>query len=894
VAKNRKKITKISNTGKRYFMGSSPITAPVKTDESWFHITPENKAAGKPTEIFLFGEIGMFGITASDFIAELDKLGDVKNLLLRINSPGGSIFDGNAIFNHLSSMCKDGCQMDAQIESLAASMVTVIATAVNGKITIYENAFFMIHNPMAWMGGDAKDFRREAKLLEDMKDSAIKSYQRKSGLSRDEISQMMDDETFMTAKEALEKGFVDEIIDLEELDDDEPNNFVNFGDLKVPDSVYASVMMINTDKHYQVIKPANEFTVFRRTVEEVEGGKKVTMLWGSKRDQKAFEPQSILYSPTEWKATEAKMHASNLNTGDGSQVPLFPSMIAGKFQEARKAKTEPKKNNTFKIAGNLLNFNLEDLMKLRFDAARGWVMTDDSGVETVVMTLEQAKEQGFDVTKEPSASDKERAEALVASQIEARKSGVNAERQRMAAIMALDEKFDIGAELKTELLGDGTEEKPGLTLAEATNRVLEEVGKGLVTVRTVEPVDASGNVVIVVEEKDKKMAGMVNALLVRGGVEKEKEKVSEARASAYSGYGLQQFTRECLSIDGLGEEAFRLSDQQLVQAFRESLYGGQTYAPKMAFSMNTSTLQSVLNTNANAALLKTLEESPMSFERLVKPGELKNVKTADLYTNTNAPDVLEIPEGGAPKLSKVDDKKEQTKLTKFGRAWSMTEEMLINDELSALTDSPSKFGKAMKRIQNRDYYTQILATNGPTLANGGNFFQAVAAHNNLTAPGGALNKTSLRTAYKLFLKFRLETPDDNRTGIIYANIAPKFLIVGPDNTDLAADLTTNQGDPDTGVNMGTKNLFGPGQMWSLIPVSDAQFLENDSNAWLLGGNPMDMDICMHYTLTGCSTPQIDSAVARAGEAKGITFDIVHFWVNKFLDWKGYVRNNGGA
>ena len=701
-------------------------------------------------------------------------------------------------------------------------------------------------------------------------------------MSTSEISKLMDDETFMTASEALENGFVDEIIDIDE--DDQPSNVVSFGSLEVPESVYRSVMMINDDCHCQIIKPVSEFSVFGRTVEKSDTGKEFDVLWGADSKTMIFEPQSILYSSQEWSSGDAKMLSSSIHNGTGSQTPIFPGMNIGDFKKAKK---------TNKLRDIPTNLTVEDFMKYRFDREKGLFGIDANGNEKLVMTLEECVAQGMDVTKAPSASDIEHIEAIATAKAMAHNSGIMEERKRVAGITAAIATMDVAEELKIELIGDGTEAHPGLSLSDANMRIVAEMGKGLVTVKSPDLHTATGSAVGA-DERDKKMSGMVNALLVKSGVEKTPEKINEARSSEYGGFGLQGFVRECLSIDGLGDSAFRLSSHDLLGAFKESLYGGSRYAPKMSFSMNTSTLQSVLNTNANSAMLKTLEEQRHSFQTLVKEDDLGNVKTSELYTTTNAPDVLEIPEGAAPKLSKFSDKKESTKLKKFGRAWSLTDEMIINDELKALTDLPSKYAKAMLREQNSDFYSQLLTGTGPTLVNGGNFFQSVTGHNNLVTPGGALNKVALRTAYKNFLKFTLGSPDGGRSNAQYANITPRYLVTGPDNADLAADFTTNRTDPDTGVNDPTKNLFGPGQMWSLQPVTDAQFLTHDANAWMLIADPMDHDIAMLYTLLGQRVPKIDSAVARAGEAKGITFDIVHYWVIKFLDWRGFSKNDGGV
>ena len=179
-------------------------------------------------EILMYGEIG-FDITDSQFIKELDqyKGQDVK---IRANSPGGEVFQGWAMYNAI----KEHGQCDIQIDGLAASMMTVIMLA-GRKISASKNAMIMIHNPSSGGGGDSKKLKSDAELLDKIKVLIINSYSERTGLTADELSVMLDAETWLTAQEALEKGFIDEITD-EVLQSTETTNLKN----KKPKAVYMS------------------------------------------------------------------------------------------------------------------------------------------------------------------------------------------------------------------------------------------------------------------------------------------------------------------------------------------------------------------------------------------------------------------------------------------------------------------------------------------------------------------------------------------------------------------------------------------------------------------------------------------------------------------------------
>lgn len=170
---------------------------------TWF----EMKKVEDTGEIFIFDEIGFWGITAKNFIDDFKALGEVKHIKLHINSPGGLIFDGLAIFNLLS---RAGAKKTVYIDGIAASIASVIAMA-GDEIIMPENAFMFVHDPMGGAWGYAEDLRSVAGTLEKMKAGIITAYRNKTKLDDAAISALMDDETWLTAAEAKELGFADTI-----------------------------------------------------------------------------------------------------------------------------------------------------------------------------------------------------------------------------------------------------------------------------------------------------------------------------------------------------------------------------------------------------------------------------------------------------------------------------------------------------------------------------------------------------------------------------------------------------------------------------------------------------------------------------------------------------------
>ncbi|HEV7405170.1 MAG TPA: head maturation protease, ClpP-related [Chthoniobacteraceae bacterium] len=174
--------------------------------QSWYRI---RNAAADSVEIAILDEIGAYGVGSKAFNAELKKHTG-KRVLLRLNSPGGSVVEGNAIANALRRH-KGG--ITVQIDALCASMATLLSTC-GAPVKMAENGLFMIHNPSAnYVSGDAGDLRKTADLLDKMKGTLVAAYVAKTGKPAAEIQQAMDDVTWLSADEAKEWGFVDEITD---------------------------------------------------------------------------------------------------------------------------------------------------------------------------------------------------------------------------------------------------------------------------------------------------------------------------------------------------------------------------------------------------------------------------------------------------------------------------------------------------------------------------------------------------------------------------------------------------------------------------------------------------------------------------------------------------------
>jgi len=169
--------------------------------------------ASATNELLLYDVIGLDfwtggGITPGMVNDWLDKLpADTTEIVVRINSPGGSVFDGVAIYN---ALVNSGKRVVVKIDSLAASIASIIAMA-GDEISIAGNGQIMIHKAWSWAVGNADDFLKEAAALESIDGALVATYVARTGQSAEAITKMMGEETWLNAEAAKEKGFVETI-----------------------------------------------------------------------------------------------------------------------------------------------------------------------------------------------------------------------------------------------------------------------------------------------------------------------------------------------------------------------------------------------------------------------------------------------------------------------------------------------------------------------------------------------------------------------------------------------------------------------------------------------------------------------------------------------------------
>lgn len=160
-------------------------------------------------ELRIYGPVGRWPLTGEEVKDSLRYYADGKSVTVCVNSPGGSVLEGYAIFNALQAYPG---RVSTRIEGVAASVASLLALA-GRPVKMCRNALLMIHNPTVETDGDAAELRKSAEVLDKVKAQMVAAYAAKTGRRADEIAAWMDAETWFDADEALAAGFVDEIVE---------------------------------------------------------------------------------------------------------------------------------------------------------------------------------------------------------------------------------------------------------------------------------------------------------------------------------------------------------------------------------------------------------------------------------------------------------------------------------------------------------------------------------------------------------------------------------------------------------------------------------------------------------------------------------------------------------
>jgi ATP-dependent Clp endopeptidase proteolytic subunit ClpP len=174
----------------------------------WYNLIMDRGDDGA-LDVYILDEIGLWGVSAEDFIRDItENSSRDKEVRVHLNSPGGDVFDGLAIYNFL----KDRGNVTTIVDGVAASMASVIFMAGTNRI-MPRNSLLMIHNPWGVRAGDSDELRKAAEALDKMQDSLAGIYANATGMGIDAVKALMDETTWMNGADAEKDGFATTVTD---------------------------------------------------------------------------------------------------------------------------------------------------------------------------------------------------------------------------------------------------------------------------------------------------------------------------------------------------------------------------------------------------------------------------------------------------------------------------------------------------------------------------------------------------------------------------------------------------------------------------------------------------------------------------------------------------------
>lgn len=292
----------------------------------------------------------------------------------------------------------------------------------------------------------------------------------------------------------------------------------------------------------------------------------------------------------------------------------------------------------------------------------------------------------------------------------------------------------------------------------------------------------------------------------------------------------------------------------------------------LAAGMTTSDLPLLLENVATKSLIQGFRETEAASHRAwTREGLLPDFKPASRVALSEAPGLLEVPEGGEYLQGALSDAKESIQLATYARILNLSRQMMVNDDLGQLVLAPQALGAAAARKES-DLVYAILTTNG-NMRDGNPLFDAT--HGNVASSGAALSATSLGEARAAMRKQR------GLAGESYLNIVPGFLIVPVELETTAEQLMTNLTPRQAGDAI-------PAWITQLTVIAEPRLSDDSATTWYLATRPGIFDTIEVARLN--ANPL--TMTSQKFETDAIKFKVVLDVAAKAIDWRGMYKNPG--
>ena len=323
-------------------------------NSNWFEI--QNNAKSETADVYIYSEVGGNDVNAKSFIDELKTIKD-KNINVHINSLGGSVFDGLAIYNALKNHSK---KVTTKVEGIAASIASVIAMA-GDSIEMAENSLFMIHNPFAMSGGDANELRKTANILDKIRNEIASIYASKSKHDSEHYINLMDVETWFNSDETMELGLINGITQPIKIENNyDISKFENITNEKIN-------TIINKTKIKVMAKETKEVIETKKVSNDESLIGKIKSMLGVKNEHEEGHEEGTPAEDADWALTyeELKSRVDNLENAIHDIEEKMGMTEEVKEEEEEKADAEASALSQLEIANETITNQTLEISKIK-------------------------------------------------------------------------------------------------------------------------------------------------------------------------------------------------------------------------------------------------------------------------------------------------------------------------------------------------------------------------------------------------------------------------------------------------------------------------------------------------------------------------------------------------
>jgi len=512
------------------------------------------------------------------------------------------------------------------------------------------------------------------------------------------------------------------------------------------------------------------------------------------------------------------------------------------IEEEKSVRQKEDDMNTEQVAALIAlarSLNVEDVEKFEKRFSEEEKSYDEW--EKEIRSLEVKEEVTPETPETPETPDLEAERAALISQ------GQEDEANRRDGIRSLCKKFDLDSDFVSKLISEKR------SLEDAKNEVINAIAERDEKVKT-----SNLNVEVTMDNEQKRREACANAIDHQHG--SRAELIDGARE--FCGHNIIDTARRFMESEGINvrdlsnHEVARLAIGKNAEGFGQRNHSSSDFPFLLADVTNKS-------------LQASYAERPQTFAPFTTSRTVSDFKTIQSTQFGDAPSLLKVNEKGEYKEGTISEGKEQYKIEKFGRMISVSEELLINDDLGAFLRLAEKMGRRARDLESNTVWGQI--TSNPLMGDGNALFSG--AHSNTGT--GAISVAAVSAGRE---KMRKQLGLDGAK----LDLSPVYMVV-PASLETAAEQFLGSTVPQLDSNV---NPF----KGRLTPISEIRLDDASLTEWYLMANVSQLEMIEIARLRGQETPSIETKLAFETDAMKIK--IKYHFAAKVLDWRGFYKSSG--